>query len=96
MTKFRDLVIELGATDAKIIGTDKVIIDERVIARCYSPRCSYYENPLVRLLYNRGAGHNRYFRGEKRVTHRRCERGKPLVRESSGYADKACLPTDAR
>ncbi len=41
-TKYRDLALELGATDAKIIGSDEVIIDERVIARCYSPRCCYY------------------------------------------------------
>lgn len=32
-TKSRDLALELGATDAKIIGSDEVIIDEKVIAR---------------------------------------------------------------
>lgn len=36
----------LGATDAKKISTDKVILDERVKARCYSLRCPYYGTNL--------------------------------------------------
>ncbi len=39
LKKYRDLALELGATDAKIIDKDDVIIDERIIARCSSPRC---------------------------------------------------------
>jgi predicted metal-binding protein len=42
LEKFRQLAIELGAADAKIITTDKVIVDERVRAKCMNPKCSYY------------------------------------------------------
>jgi predicted metal-binding protein len=33
---------ELGATDAKIITTDQVVIDERVLAKCTYPKCPGY------------------------------------------------------
>ncbi|MBE0604596.1 MAG: DUF2284 domain-containing protein [Deltaproteobacteria bacterium] len=46
MARYRDLAIELGATDAKAIDRDEVIIDERVTARCYSPRCAEYGTNL--------------------------------------------------
>ncbi|MBE0568059.1 MAG: hypothetical protein IH577_00075, partial [Deltaproteobacteria bacterium] len=46
IAKYRDLAVELGATDAKIIDKDEVIIDERVTARCYSPRCREYGTNL--------------------------------------------------
>jgi predicted metal-binding protein len=46
IARYGELALELGATDAKIIGRDDVIIDERVIARCYSPRCCYYGTNL--------------------------------------------------
>jgi len=42
LEKYRQRAIELGATDAKIITTDKVIIDERVLAKCAYPKCPSY------------------------------------------------------
>ncbi len=42
LERLRRLSIELGATDARIITTDKVIVDERVLAKCTYPRCSGY------------------------------------------------------
>lgn len=40
--KYRQRAIELGATDAKIITTDMVLIDERVRAKCIIPKCELY------------------------------------------------------
>jgi len=42
LDKYRQHSIELGASDAKVITTDKVIIDERVLAKCRYPRCPVY------------------------------------------------------
>lgn len=42
LEKYRKLAIELGATDAKIITTDMVVIDERVRAKCLYPKCPSY------------------------------------------------------
>jgi predicted metal-binding protein len=42
LEKFRARAIELGATDARIITTDMVLIDERVRAKCLYPKCSFY------------------------------------------------------
>ena len=42
LEKYRQGAIELGATDAKIITTDMVLIDERVLAKCTYPKCSCY------------------------------------------------------
>ena len=42
LDKYRQHSIELGATDAKVITTDEVVIDERVLAKCTYPRCSGY------------------------------------------------------
>ena len=42
MEKYRLCAIELGATDAKVITMDTVLIDERVVAKCAYPRCSGY------------------------------------------------------
>ncbi|MFC1995606.1 DUF2284 domain-containing protein [Chloroflexota bacterium] len=42
LEKYRQLAIELGATDAKIITTDMVLIDERVRAKCTTPLCGSY------------------------------------------------------
>lgn len=39
---FRQKALEWGATDAKIITSDKVIIDERVRAKCLNPKCPLY------------------------------------------------------
>jgi len=42
LEKYRQRAIELGATDAKIITTDMVLIDERVRAKCIYPKCPWY------------------------------------------------------
>lgn len=42
LEKYRQRAIELGATDAKIITTDMILIDERVRAKCIVPLCSNY------------------------------------------------------
>jgi predicted metal-binding protein len=42
LERFRQMAVELGATDAKIITTDKIIVDERVRAKCSNPKCPYY------------------------------------------------------
>ena len=42
MEKYRQRAIELGATDAKIITADMVLIDERVRAKCMTPLCTSY------------------------------------------------------
>jgi predicted metal-binding protein len=42
LEKYRKRAIELGASDAKTIGMDDVIIDERVLAKCVYPKCPGY------------------------------------------------------
>jgi len=42
LDKYRQRAVEMGATDAKVITTDIVVIDERVRAKCTYPRCSSY------------------------------------------------------
>jgi predicted metal-binding protein len=42
LKRYREKVLALGAADAKIIGSDKVIIDERVRAKCVYPVCGRY------------------------------------------------------
>jgi predicted metal-binding protein len=42
LEKLRQRAIELGATNAEVITTDKVLIDERVRAKCLYPRCRSY------------------------------------------------------
>lgn len=42
LKKYERMAVELGATDAKIISTDMVVIDERVRAKCIYPKCEYY------------------------------------------------------
>jgi len=42
LERYRQRAIELGATDAKIISTDMVLIDERVRAKCLYPTCRRY------------------------------------------------------
>jgi len=46
LEKYRKMAIDLGATDAKIISANDIIIDERVRARCFSPRCPDYGTNL--------------------------------------------------
>ena len=42
LEKYRQRALELGATDAKIITTDMILVDERVRAKCYYPKCGSY------------------------------------------------------
>ena len=42
LEKYRQRALELGATDAKVITTDMVVIDERVRAKCIYPKCRWY------------------------------------------------------
>jgi predicted metal-binding protein len=42
LEKYRRRAIALGATDARIITADRVIIDERVLAKCLNPKCANY------------------------------------------------------
>ena len=42
LEKYRQRAVELGATDAKIITADMVLIDERVRAKCIIPLCGNY------------------------------------------------------
>ena len=44
--RYKNLAMDLGSADVKVIGKEDVIIDEKVIARCYSPRCCYYGTNL--------------------------------------------------
>ncbi len=40
--KFRQRALTLGATDARIITADMILIDERVRAKCIYPKCGSY------------------------------------------------------
>jgi predicted metal-binding protein len=42
LEKYRETAVALGATDARVIAADRVIIDERVLAKCLNPRCASY------------------------------------------------------
>ncbi len=42
LENYRKRALELGATDAKVITTDVVVIDERVRAKCTYPKCAWY------------------------------------------------------
>ena len=42
LEKYRKHALELGASDARIISTDDVILDERVVAKCTYPKCPGY------------------------------------------------------
>lgn len=42
LEKYRQRALEFGATDAKIITADMVIIDDRVRAKCIYPLCDNY------------------------------------------------------
>ena len=44
--RVRQRAIELGATDAKVITTDDIVIDERVLAKCTYPKCEGYDTSL--------------------------------------------------
>jgi len=43
---YREKAIALGATDAKIIATDQIVIDDRIRMKCTNPMCrGYGSNP---------------------------------------------------
>ena len=42
LEKYRQRALEIGATDAKIITTDMLSIDERARAKCLYPKCASY------------------------------------------------------
>jgi predicted metal-binding protein len=42
LQKYRSLAISQGASDCKIIPTSSIILDERVLAKCFAPTCSSY------------------------------------------------------
>ena len=42
LERYRQMALSLGATDSKIITTDKILIDERVRAKCEYPKCLFY------------------------------------------------------
>lgn len=42
LERYRQRAIELGATDARVITTDIIPVDERVRAKCVYPRCPWY------------------------------------------------------
>jgi len=42
LEKYQELAIELGATEAKVITIDEIVIDERVVAKCAYPKCPGY------------------------------------------------------
>jgi len=42
LERYRSRAIEMGATDAKVIHADEVVLDERVRAKCRYPTCSGY------------------------------------------------------
>jgi len=42
LERYRQEAIKIGATDAKIITTDEVIVDERVRMKCVYPKCNLY------------------------------------------------------
>jgi len=39
LEKYRQRAVKIGATDAKIINSSDIVIDERVVAKCMFPRC---------------------------------------------------------
>lgn len=42
LEKYRQRALELGATDAKVITSAMVLVDERVRAKCLYPKCRRY------------------------------------------------------
>ena len=42
LERYRQRAIELGATDAKMITSDMILVDERVRAKCIYPKCRSY------------------------------------------------------
>lgn len=46
LERFRARAIELGASDAKVVRAEDVIVDERVRAKCRFPLCSNYNTNM--------------------------------------------------
>jgi len=42
LEKYHLMALELGASDAKIIRNDQVIIEDRVVGKCKNPPCPFY------------------------------------------------------
>ena len=42
LEKYRLRALEMGATDAVVIGTAQIVIDDRVLAKCTYPKCIGY------------------------------------------------------
>lgn len=42
LERYRRKAVDLGATDARVITSDMVLIDERVRAKCIYPKCTNY------------------------------------------------------
>jgi hypothetical protein len=42
LERYKEKAIELGATNAKIVGTDEIWVDDRVVLKCQIPRCFGY------------------------------------------------------
>lgn len=42
LERYRLLSLEIGASDAKVISTDQIIIDERAVIKCTYPKCRFY------------------------------------------------------
>ena len=42
LENLRQKALEMGATEAKIITTDMIVVDERVRAKCLNPKCPSY------------------------------------------------------
>lgn len=42
LEKFQQMSIDLGATNAVIVSSDEIIVDERVRVKCIYPKCSFY------------------------------------------------------
>jgi len=42
LEKYRQRALEMGATDAVVIGTAQIVIDDRVLAKCTYPKCIFY------------------------------------------------------
>lgn len=46
LQRYKDKAIRLGATDAKVITTDQIVIDDRVRMKCLHPICRSYGTNL--------------------------------------------------
>jgi predicted metal-binding protein len=42
LERYRLMALELGASDAKIISSDQIIIEDRVVGKCKVPPCRFY------------------------------------------------------